>query len=81
MSAAALESALAALGIDCAVEGRESLAVLVPRGDAGSLADPAVRRRVAGVAREHGFTHVALELLDAGVEEAGRGDGAALPRA
>ncbi|HEX6057559.1 MAG TPA: hypothetical protein VFZ11_00985 [Gemmatimonadaceae bacterium] len=68
MSAAGLEAALRSLGVDGRVEARGALAVLVPRGGAdalaGALADAALRRGAAVLAREHGFTHLALELLD-----------------
>ena len=65
MSAGALERALVASGIACAVDGHGTLAVLVPRGDAiARLASPAARDAVQAMAREHGFTHAAVELTD-----------------
>lgn len=73
MSAAALEAALHAAGMPCGVEARETLAVLTIAAAASRFADDALRRRALALAREHGFTHVALELLDAE-------DRAALPR-
>lgn len=69
--AAALAAALATIGVPCDVERRGRLALLVPR-DAELLADPAHRREVQRLAQRHGFTHVALELVD---------DDAPLPRA
>ena len=65
MSAAALAEALAAHGIACAVEARETLAVLVPSSDAAELAAPERRELAVRLAREHGFTHVAVELAPA----------------
>lgn len=82
MSADALEQALRALGVDGRVEARGGLALLVPRAGAGALADGSLRRRAAALAREHGFTHLALEIVDArdaGDDDA-PGDGAALHR-
>jgi hypothetical protein len=60
-----LETSLGALGIDCRVEGRDRLAVLVPRGPVDLLADGRVRRKVLRLARDQGFTHIALELVAA----------------
>lgn len=82
MSAAALEDALRRLGVEGRVEARESLALLVPRGGAANLADATLRRRAAALAREHGFTHLALELVDGADADRGEapGDGAALHR-
>ena len=54
-------------GLGCRVEVRDRLAVLIPHADAPPLSREAVLR----LAREEGFTHVALELDP---------DGAALPR-
>ena len=51
------------------VEVRERLAILVP--DSESRPDAERRREILKLAREDGFTHVALELDP---------DGAALPR-
>lgn len=63
MSAQSLERALAGLGVaDPVVEARDTLAVLTLR-DAASLADPRVRDAVVQLALEHGFTHLALELV------------------
>lgn len=62
MSAASLEAALRALGVECAVEAREGLAVLVPTGDVAPLADARVRDAAVALLKEHGFTHLALEI-------------------
>lgn len=64
MSIHALEAALSALGYPCAVEAHERLAVLRAAGAENALADRALRERVAMLAAEHGFTHVAIELTD-----------------
>ncbi len=62
MSAAALESALAATGITAAVEARERLAVIVAADDASANAISAQRARIVAIAAMHGFSHVALEI-------------------
>jgi hypothetical protein len=54
-------------GVACRVEIRDRLAVLIPDADDVPISRADVRR----LAREAGFTHVALELDP---------DGAALPR-
>ena len=78
MTAASLEVALRALGVECAVETRGALAVLVARaGAVDALATAATRRAATELAREHGFSHVALELVD---DDAGAATGAPLPR-
>ena len=64
MSAASLEAALRALGIDVRVEAYGALALLVPDGDTGALADVDVRRTATALLAEHGFTHLALELVE-----------------
>ena len=64
MTAAALESALASLGVPCTVEAEQRLAVLRPKVDGSAFAPRAVRARIVAVALEHGFTHVALDLAD-----------------
>ena len=63
-NAAALEDALRALGVDCFVEAHGRLAVVVPRG-AVDFTDPARRQAALRLVTEHGFTHLALELVDA----------------
>ena len=64
MSAESLESLLRDRGIACRVEARERLALLVCEGSVALLDDAAVRREVVSVLRDHGFTHLALELDD-----------------
>ena len=78
--AALLEGALRSIGVDCAVEARDRLAVVVPQR-AEDFTDPTRREAALRLATEHGFTHLALELVDlAGARRAGRDDGAALRR-
>ena len=60
--ATGLAVALSTLGLQCMVEARERLAVIVPTGGVPDLGDAAVRRRVQSLATAHGFTHVALDL-------------------
>lgn len=73
MNADALEAALHAAGVPCTVEARETLAIVTMDASASPFTDDALRRRALALAHEHGFSHVALELLDAE-------DRAALPR-
>ena len=63
MSATALERALAELGLPGNVEVRGSLAILTVRGDI-SVEDLRLRDAAVAAAAEHGYTHLALELLD-----------------
>jgi hypothetical protein len=63
-----LTSRLAHEGITCRVESRDRLAIIVAARD--YLTTAAVRADVLRLAKEEGFTHVALELDP---------DGAALP--
>ncbi len=59
------ERALAERGLVCRVEPRAGLAVLVAdRATMAALADLEVRRATLALAREHGFSHVAVELRD-----------------
>jgi hypothetical protein len=63
-----LTSRLAQHGFTCRIEARDRLAIIVAAPD--FLATAAVRGEVLRLAKEEGFTHVALELDP---------DGAALP--
>lgn len=63
MSAESLATALAAHGFACEVEAQGSLAVLIPGNAAGDVSDPALRELALRLGREHGFTHVAVELV------------------
>jgi hypothetical protein len=59
----ALEAALVRAGFDIRVEVRDRLALLIPRTNSAVMTEPQ-RRAVIALAVEHGFTHVALELVD-----------------
>ncbi|CAN5915590.1 hypothetical protein BH11GEM1_BH11GEM1_00890 [soil metagenome] len=59
----ALEGALAERGLVCRVEGRAGLAVLIAdAATVAALGDVEVRRAALALAREQGFSHVAIEL-------------------
>lgn len=59
----ALEGALAERGLVCKVESRFGLAVLVADAEnVARLGDAAIRREAVELAKQHGFTHVAIEL-------------------
>ena len=59
----ALEGQLAESGLPCRVETRAGLAVLVVTADVlARLGDAEVRKMALAMAREHGYTHVAIEL-------------------
>ena len=61
--AAGLAGALAALGFPCDVEPRAALALLtMSPGDAARLAASPDRAAALALAKEHGFTHVAVEV-------------------
>ena len=70
MSAETLEASLRALGIECRVDAIERLAVLIPTGAVTALEDARIRRAAAGLLRAHGFTHLALEIVDDAPERA-----------
>ena len=57
-----MREALQHEGLECEVEGRERLAVVVPAGDFDRFADPALRERLIELGAAHGFTHVAVEV-------------------
>ena len=62
-NASALAAAIAELGLQCALEARGGLALLLPVPESvAMLQQPETRRAVLALAREHGFTHVAVEL-------------------
>jgi hypothetical protein len=62
-NATALAAAIAALGVQCSLEARGGLALLTPVPESiEKLQAPETRRTVLALAREHGFTHVAIEL-------------------
>ena len=65
--------ALAERGLPCRVEPRAGLAVLIAdRETMAALSDLEVRRATLTLAREHGFTHVAVELRDEVGEQGAR---------
>jgi hypothetical protein len=67
VNAAALERALAAVGLPGTVEVRGSMALLVLSDEAAAhlaLVDAQLRHSALHLAAEHGFTHLALELFD-----------------
>jgi len=57
----ALETQLRKNGFACRVEAHDRLAILVPDNDAGRMTVDD-RLRILTTAREHGFSHVSLEL-------------------
>ena len=62
-NAASLAAAIATLGVQCSLEARGGLALLMPvAASVAKLQDPETRRAVVALAREHGFTHVGIEL-------------------
>jgi hypothetical protein len=62
-NAAALAAAIAELGVQCSLEARGGLALLMPVEESiSALQSPDTRRAVLALARQHGFTHVAIEL-------------------
>jgi hypothetical protein len=64
MNVEKLERALAEIGLHGMVEVRGSLAVLRIE-DGAALADDDVRTRAVDAAERNGFTHLALEVVDA----------------
>ncbi len=64
-SATALAAGIAELGIRCSLEPRGRLAVLVPMSSSiERLQGAETRRALVALAKQHGFTHVAVELPD-----------------
>jgi hypothetical protein len=62
-NAVGLAAAIAELGIDCALETRGGLALLLPTPEGVAALQVDERRRaVLALAKAHGFTHVAIEL-------------------
>jgi hypothetical protein len=62
MNAIALEEALRAAGIECAVQAVDRLAVLDPDDDSAGIVAVQRRQEALRLSRAHGFTHLALEL-------------------
>jgi hypothetical protein len=61
------EQALRELGVQCAVEARGSLAVVIPAPGERAFEDATVRRAVLAALRSYGFTHAAVEPYEAPV--------------
>ena len=57
-----LESQVRDQGVDCRVEARERLAILIPESHGSSRLTAEQRRQVLHLAKSEGFTHVAVEL-------------------
>ena len=80
-NATALAAAIAELGLQCSLEARGGLALLMPVEESvAKLQTPETRRAVLALARQHGFTHVAIELPNDRRSGKGRGSGAPLLR-
>jgi hypothetical protein len=60
----AAELAIRALGVQCVVEARGNLAVVIPTPGERAFEDPNVRRAALAALRAHGFTHAAVEPTD-----------------
>jgi hypothetical protein len=62
-NATALAAAIAELGLECAIEARGGLVLLMPSaGSVAKLAEDETRRAALALAKQHGFTHVGIEL-------------------
>jgi hypothetical protein len=62
VSASSLSAALRDAGVACEVDARDGLAVITAKSGHERFGDENLRRRVLALAREHGFTHAAIEL-------------------
>jgi hypothetical protein len=61
-NASALATAIAALGVPCALEARGGLVLLLPDAEGIAMLQAVeTRRAILSLARQHGFTHVAIE--------------------
>jgi hypothetical protein len=80
-NATALAAGIAALGIQCALEARGGLALILPVVESvARLQDQETRRAVLALARQHGFTHVAIELPEERRDDGATKDDAPLLR-
>lgn len=62
-NAASLAAAIAELGLRCDVEARGGLVLLLPAPESvAKLGEDETRRAALALARQHGFTHVGIEL-------------------
>lgn len=67
-----LELAMRNAGVSCRVEARDRLAIVVPeRSENGFTLSADDRARIIELARDAGFTHVAVELDPAGAPLSG----------
>ena len=65
-SAEELERALRDIGVRCAVEAYDALAVAVTEPGERTLESAELRRQAIALARTHGFSHLAVELREPG---------------
>lgn len=80
-NATALAADLAKLGLQCALEARGGLALLLPQSDSvARLEKDETRRAVVALAKQHGFTHVAIELPSERRQSSATDRDAPLPR-
>jgi hypothetical protein len=80
-NATTLAAAIAELGVQCSLEARGGLVLLMPvQESVAALQSPETRRAVLALAKEHGFTHVGIELPSDRRGGEGRGRGASLLR-
>jgi len=80
-NAAALAVAISQLGVECVLEARGGLVLLLPVATSvEKLQDQNTRRAVLALARQHGFTHVALEMPDERRDDGATGDDASVLR-
>lgn len=61
-----LERALRELGLRCAVEEYDALAVAIPEPGECGFEREEVRRVAIELARRHGFSHLAVEIREPG---------------
>ena len=61
-----LEAQVRDSGVDCRVEVRDRLAIIIPESRGSSRLSAEQRRQFLQLARSEGFTHVAVELDPAG---------------
>lgn len=62
MTVASLAEFLQEAGVACSLEVEGRMLLLVPRGGCDALRQASLRRRLVTLAREAGFTHVAVEI-------------------
>ena len=62
MSVSSLSAALRDAGVACEVEAWDGLIVITAESGHERFGEENLRRRVLALARDHGFTHAAIEL-------------------